>query len=36
MTFTVVGERRWEAAGGTDLRAVLDNYVSVGKAKNIT
>ena len=36
VTYTVVGERRWEAAEGTDLRAVLDDQVSVGKAKNIT
>ncbi|MBQ0028631.1 MAG: 5'/3'-nucleotidase SurE [Lachnospiraceae bacterium] len=33
--FTIVGERRWEAEEGTDLRAVLDNYVSVGIATNI-
>ncbi|MBR4555108.1 MAG: 5'/3'-nucleotidase SurE [Ruminococcus sp.] len=35
-TYTVVGVRRWEADEGTDLRAVLDNYISIGKAKNIT
>ncbi len=35
-TCTVVGERRWEAEEGTDLRAVLDNYIAVGKARNIS
>ncbi len=34
--YTVVGDRRWEAAEGTDLRAVLDNYVSVGQTANIS
>lgn len=34
--FSVVGVRRWEADEGTDLRAVLDNYISVGRAKNIS
>ena len=34
--YNVVGVRRWEADEGTDLRAVLDNYISIGKARNIT
>jgi len=34
--YTVVGERKWEAEPGTDLRAVLDNCISVGKARNIS
>ena len=36
VTYTVVGERRWEAEEGTDLRAVIDGYISIGKAKNIS
>lgn len=35
-TCTVVGERRWEADEGTDLRAVLDNYIAIGTARNIS
>ena len=35
VTYTVVGERRWDADEGTDLRAVLDGYIAIGKAKNI-
>lgn len=34
--YMVNGKRRWEAAEGTDLRAVLDNFVSVGIASNIS
>ena len=34
--YRVEGIRRWDALEGTDLRAVLDGYVSVGKAKNIS
>lgn len=34
--FTVEGLRRWEAAEGTDLRAILDNCVSIGIATNIS
>ena len=34
-TYTVEGVRCWEAEAGTDLRAVLDGFVSVGKARNI-
>lgn len=33
--YTVVGERRWEAEEGTDLHALLNNCISVGRAKNI-
>lgn len=34
--YHVVGDRRWDADEGTDLRAVLDDYISVGRAKNIS
>ncbi len=34
--YTVEGIRHWEASEDTDLRAVLDNYVSVGIATNIS
>ncbi len=34
--FMVDGIRNYEASEGTDLRAILDNYVSVGIAKNIS
>ena len=34
--YTVEGLRRWEASEGTDLKAILDNYVSVGVAANIS
>lgn len=34
--YTVEGVRHWEAAEGTDLRAILDNCVSVGIATNIS
>lgn len=33
--FTIIGERRYEADEGTDLRAILDNFVSVGVIKNL-
>lgn len=36
ISYMVVGERNYKASEGTDLRAVLDNYVSVGIAKNIS
>ena len=36
INFTVEGVRNWAAKEGTDLRAILDNCVSVGKAKNIS
>lgn len=36
ISFMVEGVRRWEASEGTDLRAILDNYVSVGIAANIS
>lgn len=35
-TYMVVGERNYRASEGTDLRAVLDNYVSIGIATNIS
>ena len=34
--YMVVGVRNYKASEGTDLRAVLDNYVSVGIATNIS
>ena len=34
--YQVEGLRRWEASEGTDLRAILDNFVSVGIATNIS
>ena len=34
--YMVEGVRRWDASEGTDLRAVLDGFVSVGKALNIS
>lgn len=35
VSYQCVGVRHYEATEGTDLRAILDNYVSVGKATNI-
>jgi 5'-nucleotidase len=32
----VEGIRNWDAKEGTDLRAILDNYVSIGIATNIS
>ena len=34
--YTVEGVRHWEASEGTDLKAILDNFVSVGIATNIS
>ncbi len=34
--YMVEGLRRWEASEGTDLRAILDNCVSIGTAANIS
>lgn len=34
-SYMVVGVRRYEAEEGSDLRAILDNYVSIGKVSNI-
>ena len=34
--YLVEGIRNWQASEGSDLRAVIDNYISVGKAKNIS
>lgn len=36
ISYMVEGVRNYEASAGTDLRAILDNYVSVGKANNIS
>ena len=35
-SFMVDGIRNWEATEGTDLRAILDHFVSVGIANNIS
>lgn len=35
ISYTVRGERNYHAEAGTDLRAIFDNYVSIGKAGNI-
>ena len=35
-SFMVDGIRNWEASEGTDLRAILDHFVSVGIANNIS
>ena len=35
-SYMVDGIRNWDASQGTDLRAVLDHYVSVGIATNIS
>ena len=32
--YMVEGIRNWEAAQGTDLRAILDNYISIGVVNN--
>ena len=34
--YKVEGVRHWEASEGTDLKAVLDKFVSVGIATNIS
>lgn len=36
ISYMVNGIRRWNAAEGTDLHAILNNYVSVGIATNIS
>lgn len=36
ISYTVVGKRNWNACEGTDLRAILDHYVSIGVATNIS
>ena len=36
ISYMVQGIRNYEATEGTDLRAIFDNYVSVGIAKNIS
>lgn len=36
ISYTVDGIRNYEAEDGTDLRAIFDNYVSVGVATNIS
>ena len=32
----VIGERKYTAEEGTDLRAIFDNYVSIGPVKNLS
>lgn len=36
VSYMVVGVRNYEASEGTDLKAILDNYVSIGVANNIS
>ena len=36
ISYVVQGVRNWEGEEGTDLRAILDNYVSVGVVNNIS
>jgi 5'-nucleotidase len=36
ISYMVEGIRNWDAKEGTDLRAILDNYVSIGIATNIS
>ena len=36
ISFMVEGVRNWEGEEGTDLKAILDNYVSIGRANNIS
>ncbi len=36
ISYMVNGARNYEASEGTDLRAILDNYVSIGIATNIS
>lgn len=36
VSYLVEGVRNWEAEDGTDLKAILDNYVSIGKVNNIS
>ena len=36
VTYMIDYVPRWEAEEGTDLRAVIDNYVAVGKVKNFS
>ena len=33
--YEIIVGRRWEATEGTDLRAIIDNYVSVGTVTNL-
>ena len=34
VTYLIDYEPVWQAEEGTDLRAVIDNYIAVGKVKN--
>ena len=36
ISYMVEGIRNWEGEEGTDLKAILDNYVSIGRANNIS
>ena len=33
--YTISVSRKWEATDGTDLAAIMNNYVSVGVVNNI-
>ena len=34
VSYIVNFDRNWDGTEGTDLKAIIDNYVSVGKVKN--
>ena len=36
VSYMVDGQRNWVASEGTDLRAILDGYVSVGIVTNVS
>lgn len=36
ISYMVEGIRKWDAQEGTDLRAVIDNYISVGIVNNVS
>ena len=36
VSYMVEGTRKFNALEGTDLKAILENYISIGKATNIS
>lgn len=36
VAYRLVAGRNWDATEGTDLKAIIDNYISVGRVKNIS
>lgn len=36
VAYTIDADRKWEGTEGTDLRAIIDNYVAVGKVRNLS